>query len=63
MSNEDKTTLKSVVQLQGGTIRATDGEIGKVDQFYFDDETWAIRYLVVNTGGWLPGQPPVLTTR
>ena len=56
MSNEDKTTLKSVVQLQGGTIRATDGEIGKVDQFYFDDETWAIRYLVVNTGGWLPGR-------
>jgi len=51
-----KSMLKSVVQLQGGTIRATDGEIGKVDQFYFDDETWAIRYLVVNTGDWLPGR-------
>ena len=48
--------LKSVVQLQDGTIRATDGEIGKVEQFYFDDETWAIRYLVVNTGGWLSGR-------
>jgi len=33
-----------------------DGEIGKVDQFYLDDETWAIRYLVVNTGSWLAGR-------
>jgi uncharacterized protein YrrD len=56
MSREDKTMLKSVVQLQGGTIRATDGEIGKVDQFYFDDETWTIRYLVVNTSSWLAGR-------
>ena len=48
--------LKSVAQLQGGTIHATDGEIGKVDEFYFDDETWVIRYLVVNTGDWLPGR-------
>ena len=56
MSGEDKTMLKSVAQLQGSTIRATDGEIGKVDQFYFDDETWAIRYLVVNTSSWLAGR-------
>ena len=48
--------LKSVTHLQGVTIQATDGEIGKVDQFYFDDETWAIRYLVVNTAGWLAGR-------
>ena len=27
-----------------------------MDQFYFDDESWAIRYLVVNTGGWLSGR-------
>jgi hypothetical protein len=27
-----------------------------LDQFYFDDETWAIRYLVVNTGIWLSGR-------
>jgi hypothetical protein len=48
--------LKSVAHLQGVTIRATDGEIGKVDQFYFEDETWAIRYLVVNTSSWLGGR-------
>ena len=27
-----------------------------MDQFYLDDETWAIRYLVVNTGSWLAGR-------
>jgi len=48
--------LKSVTHLQGVTIQAKDGEIGKVDQFYFDDETWAIRYLVVNTSRWLDGR-------
>ncbi len=48
--------LRRVTQLQGYTLRATDGEIGTVDQLYFDDETWAIRYLVVNTGSWLAGR-------
>ena len=30
-----------------------NGEIGKVEQFYFDDQHWAIRYLVADTGNWL----------
>ena len=45
--------LTNVNQVKGLVIRATDGEIGTVDQLYFDDETWAIRYLTVATGGWL----------
>jgi hypothetical protein len=48
--------LRNITQLKGLTIRARDGEIGTLDQFYFDDESWAIRYLVVNTGGWLSGR-------
>ena len=48
--------LRSVNDLKGLKLRATDGEIGNVDQFYFDDETWTIRYLVVNTGSWLVGR-------
>lgn len=32
---------------------ATDGEIGKIKEFLFDDEFWTIRYLVVSTGSWL----------
>ena len=48
--------LRNVTHLKGFAIRATDGEIGTVEQFYFDDETWAIRYLEVNTAGWLAGR-------
>lgn len=48
--------LRSATHLKDFVIQATDGEIGKVDQFYFDDETWAIRYLVVNTSRWLDGR-------
>ena len=48
--------LTNTAHLKGFAIRATDGELGTVDQFYFDDETWAIRYLMVDTGGWLGGR-------
>jgi sporulation protein YlmC with PRC-barrel domain len=48
--------LRNVKDLRGYAIRGTDGVIGKVDDFYFDDEDWAIRYLVVNTGSWLSGR-------
>jgi hypothetical protein len=48
--------LTNATHLKGLVIRATDGELGTVDQFYFDDETWAIRYLIVETGGWLGGR-------
>ena len=43
------------------TIRATDGELGTVDELYFDDETWAIRYLTVETGGWLGGRQVLIS--
>ena len=48
--------LRSVNDLKGFEIVATDGEIGDVEQFYFDDERWALRYIVVNTGNWLAGR-------
>ncbi|MBK5279444.1 MAG: PRC-barrel domain-containing protein [Bacteroidia bacterium] len=48
-----KNNLKSLI---GFTLGATDGEIGKVKEFYFDDETWTIRYLIVDTGNWLFGR-------
>ena len=43
----------SVKDLKGYAIGATDGDIGKLDDFYFDDEFWTIRYLVTETGNWL----------
>lgn len=48
--------LRNVKDLRGYAIRATDGVIGSVDDFYFDDEDWGVRYLVVDTGGWLSGR-------
>ena len=37
----------------GYRIQATDGDLGKVNDFFFDDETWTIRYMVAETGSWL----------
>ena len=53
--------LTNVTFLKGLVIQATDGELGTVDQFYFDDETWAIRYLTVDTGGWLGGRQVLIS--
>jgi PRC-barrel domain len=47
--------LRSVNNLHGYSIVAADGPIGSVEELYFDDERWAIRYFVVDTGKWLPG--------
>jgi len=48
--------LRSIKQLYGDELRATDGEIGHIKDFYFDDENWAVRYVVVDTGTWLSGR-------
>ena len=53
--------LRNVKDLRGYAIRGTDGVIGKVDDFYFDDEDWFIRYLVVNTGSWLSGRKVLIS--
>lgn len=53
--------LRNVNGLVGYAIRATDGDLGKVDEFYFDDQTWTIRYLVVETGTWLSGRKVLLS--
>jgi hypothetical protein len=44
--------LRNLKELERYTVSATDGDVGKVDNFLFDDERWAIRYLVVQTGGF-----------
>lgn len=53
--------LRSLRELEGYALGATDGEIGKVVDFLFDDERWAIRYLVADTGGWLSGRRVLLS--
>jgi len=53
--------LRSAKDLQGYTLQATDGDIGTVRTFYFDDEYWCIRYLVVDTGSWFSGTRVLLS--
>jgi hypothetical protein len=48
--------LRSVRDLCRFTIGATDGDIGSVHDLYFDDQDWTVRYIVVDTGTWLPGR-------
>ena len=49
--------LHSIQQRYGEKLRATDGEIGHVRDFYLDDKNgWVVRYLVADTGRWLGGR-------
>jgi len=54
---------RNAKKLLGFTIGASDGEIGKVKDFYFDDLSWTIRYLVVETGTWLAGRKVLISTQ
>ena len=53
--------LRSTDDLQNFAIGATDGHIGHVKDFYFDDDAWVIRYLVVDTGSWLSGRKVLIS--
>ena len=48
--------LRSIKNLLEYKIESIDGSIGHVDSFLFDERDWNIRYLVVDTGIWLPGR-------
>lgn len=48
--------LRRLAELSGCHFAATDGEIGKLEEVYFDDQSWQVRYFVVRTGNWLVGQ-------
>lgn len=50
---EREPVFRSANDLKGYSVIAKDGEIGSVDDIYFDDERWTARYLVINTGNWL----------
>jgi uncharacterized protein YrrD len=54
--NEWDPHLRSTYEVSGYNIQASDGDIGNVDDFIIDDETWAIRYLIINTQNWWPGK-------
>jgi hypothetical protein len=53
--------LRNLNDLEGFGIRATDGLIGNVKDFFFDDETWVVRYLVVEAGSWLSSRKVLIS--
>ena len=54
--------LRSLSTVLGYTIQAVDSELGKVHDFFLEDQTWTVRYLVVQTGAWLDQRRVLLST-
>ena len=53
--------LNKATTLTGYTLHSLDGDIGSVTEFYFDDQYWTIRYLVADTGNWLPDRQVLIS--
>ena len=53
--------LRPFDELRRYTIGAADGDVGEVIDAYFDDASWTVRHLVVDTGRWLPGRQVLIS--
>lgn len=53
--------LRSINDLSSFTIHATDGDIGRCQDFLFDDRSWVVRFLVAKTAKWLPSRKVVIS--
>ena len=60
MQRANDSHLRSVKQVSDYTIEATDGGVGRVEDFIIDDEPWVIRYMIIDTGNWLPGKKVIV---
>jgi uncharacterized protein YrrD len=54
---------RNIKNLVGYNLKETDGKIGNVEDFYFDDISWKIRYLVVRTGNWFTGRNVLISPK
>ena len=59
--NSEDRHLRSTREVTGYYIEASDGDIGHVEDFVVDDQTWSIRYVAVDTRNWLPGKKVVIS--
>ena len=48
--------LRSIGEVTGYYVKASDGDIGHIEDFMIDDEDWAVRYLIIDTKNWWPGK-------
>ncbi len=53
--------LQSINELYDDRIGALDGDVGHVEDLYFDNRSWAVRYLVTDTGSWLDGRKVLIS--
>ena len=53
--------LRQIKELGTYRLHATDGDIGHLEQFYFDDRDWKIKYFVVDIGNWLHGKKVLMS--
>ena len=53
--------LRNTKDIENYAIGATDGNVGQLKDFYFDDHAWVIRYLVVDTGSWLSSRKVLIS--
>jgi hypothetical protein len=53
--------LRNLKDLENFNISATDGEIGRVKDFYFEDDAWVLRYFVVDAGTWLSNRKVLIS--
>lgn len=53
--------LRSLRGLERYAVTASDGDVGHVANFLFDDERWTIRYLVIETAGFLDGREVLIS--
>lgn len=53
--------LRNMQELKSYAIGAVDGEVGKVSDIFFDEESWVVRYLVVDTGSWLTSRKVLIS--
>jgi hypothetical protein len=60
-TEQERVMLSSIRKLSGCRILAIDGEAGRVRDVYFDDTRWVVRYLVVDTSGWLSEQSVLIS--
>jgi hypothetical protein len=53
--------LRNINKIKGQVLAANDGEIGRCNDFLIDDRTWVVRYMVADTGKWLPGRKVLIS--
>ncbi len=53
--------FRTLTEIEGFKLDATDGSIGKCKDFLFDDRQWTVRYMVADTGGWLTGRKVLIS--